>query len=106
MHVRLEVIMKINKKKNGTELVVEVIGRLDSLTSPELEDELENSCEGITKLILDLGQLEYISSAGLRVLLGAAQTMDDQGEMVVRNLTQPVRDVIELVGFDSALNIE
>ena len=52
--------MKIDKKKNGTELIVEVIGRLDSLTSPELEDELEESYEGITKLILDLGQLEYL----------------------------------------------
>jgi anti-sigma B factor antagonist len=98
--------MKINKKKNGTELVVEVIGRLDSLTSPDLEDALEESYDGLTKLILDLGQLEYISSAGLRVLLGASQVMEDQGEMVVRNLTEPVRQVIELVGFDSALNIE
>ena len=99
--------MKIDKKKNGTELIVEVIGRLDSLTSPELEDELEESYEGITKLILDLGQLEYISSAGLRVLLGAAQAMEEQeGELIVRNLTQAVRDVIELVGFDSAFTIE
>lgn len=99
--------MKIDKKKNGTELIVEVIGRLDSLTSPELEDELEESYEGITKLILDLGQLEYISSAGLRVLLGAAQVMEEQeGELIVRNLTQAVRDVIELVGFDSAFTIE
>jgi len=98
--------MKINMKKNGTELTVEIEGRLDSLTAPDLEDKLEESYEGIEKLILDLGQLEYISSAGLRVLLGASQTMDEQGEMVVRNLTKPVRDVIELVGFDSALNIE
>ena len=98
--------MKIHKKKNGTELVVEVVGRLDSLTAPELEDELEKSYDGITKLILDLAKLEYISSAGLRVLLGASQVMEDQGEMIVRNLTKPVRQVIELVGFDSAFNIE
>ena len=98
--------MKINKKKNGTELVVEVIGRLDSLTSPDLEDELDESYDGITMLIFDLGQLEYISSAGLRVLLGASQVMEEQGEMIVRNLTEPVRQVMELVGFDSAFNIE
>ena len=71
-----------------------------------MEDSLEEAYDGIEKLILDLAKLEYISSAGLRVLLGASQVMDEQGEMVVRNLTQPVRDVIELVGFDSALNIE
>lgn len=98
--------MNINMKKNGTELTVEVVGRLDSLTAPDLEERLEESYDGVEKLILDLDRLEYISSAGLRVLLGASQVMDEQGEMVVRNLTQPVRDVIELVGFDSALNIE
>ena len=98
--------MNINMKKNGTELTVEVVGRLDSLTAPELEEALEESYDGLEKLILDLAKLEYISSAGLRVLLGASQVMDEQGEMVVRNLTQPVRDVIELVGFDSVLNIE
>lgn len=98
--------MNINMKKNGTELTVEVVGRLDSLTAPDLEERLEESYDGVEKLILDLAKLEYISSAGLRVLLGASQVMDEQGEMVVRNLTQPVRDVIELVGFDSALNIE
>ena len=98
--------MNISMKRNGTELTVEVAGRLDSLTAPDLEEKLEESFDGIEKLILDLGKLEYISSAGLRVLLGASQTMDEQGEMVVRNLTKPVRDVIELVGFDSALNIE
>ncbi len=98
--------MDIKMKKNGKELTVEVEGRLDSLTAPDLEEKLEESFEGLEKLILDLGKLEYISSAGLRVLLGASQTMDEQGEMIVRNLTKPVRDVIELVGFDSALNIE
>ena len=98
--------MNINMKKNGTELTVEVVGRLDSLTAPELEEALEESYDGLEKLILDLAKLEYTSSAGLRVLLGASQAMDEQGEMVVRNLTQPVRDVIELVGFDSVLNIE
>ena len=98
--------MDIRSKRHGTELTVEVAGRLDTLTAPDLQKKLEESYEGTEKLILDLDKLEYISSAGLRVLLDASQTMDEQGEMVVRNLTKPVRTVIELVGFDSALNIE
>ena len=98
--------INISMKKNGSELTVEVGGRLDTLTAPMLDEKLEASYAGVTKLILDLGKLEYISSAGLRVLLGASQTMDEQGEMVIRNLTKPVRNIIELVGFDSALNIE
>lgn len=98
--------MDIKMKKNGTELTVEVAGKLDSITAPALKETLEESYKGIDKLIIDLGKLEYISSAGLRVLLEASQTMDEQGEMIVRNLTKRVSDVIYLVGFDSALNIE
>ena len=99
--------MDINMKKNGTELTVEVGGRLDSLTAPELKSKLDASYAETGKLILDLAKLEYISSAGLRVLLEASQTMEEQqAEMLVRNLTRPVRSVIELVGFDSALTIE
>jgi anti-sigma B factor antagonist len=98
--------MDIKMKKNGTELTVELVGRLDSLTAPELDSRLEESYEGIERLIIEMGKLEYIASAGLRVLLGASQTMDEQGEMILRNLTKPVKDVIELVGLDSAFIIE
>lgn len=98
--------MNIKMTKNGTELTVEVAGRLDSLTAPELDSRLEESYEGIERLIFDMSKLEYIASAGLRVLLGASQTMEEQGEMIVRNLIKPVRDVIELVGFDTAFIIE
>ena len=101
-----EVIMDVNVTKNGTELTVEVVGRLDSLTSADLEAELDDDYEGVELLIMDLGKLEYISSSGLRVLLGASQIMDEQGKMVVRNVTEPIKKVIDMVGFDSVLNIE
>lgn len=98
--------MDVNMTKNGTELTVEVVGRLDSLTSADLEEELEGAYEGVELLIMDLSKLDYVSSSGLRVLLGASQIMDEQGKMVVRNVTEPIRKVIDMVGFDSVLNIE
>lgn len=98
--------MDINMTREGTQLTVEVVGRLDTLTYTELEAELENAYEGVELLVMDLGKLEYVSSSGLRTLLGASQTMDEQGKMVVRNVTEPIRKVINMVGFDSVLNIE
>ncbi len=99
--------MKINIKRNGNELTVELEGRLDTLTSPDLEDELEDKLDDIEMLIFDLGGLEYISSAGLRVLVGAAQAIDEHdGDMVIRNLSVPVRDVFDVTGFSDAFDIE
>lgn len=98
--------MDVNVTKNGTELTVEVVGRLDSLTSDDLEAELKDAYEGVELLIMDLGKLEYVSSSGLRVLLEASQIMDEQGKMVIRNVTEPIKKVIDMVGFDSVLNIE
>ena len=99
--------MNINITRDGNELTVELEGRLDTLTSPDLEEELEDKIEGIEKLVFDLGGLEYISSAGLRVLVGAAQAIDEQdGDMVIRNLTVPVRDVFDVTGFSDAFDIE
>ena len=99
--------MDINMQKNGSELTVEVVGRLDSLTSDELSSELEGAYGGTELLVMDLGKLDYVSSSGLRVFLGASQAMEEQqGKMVVRNVTPPVRKVIDMVGFDSVLNIE
>ena len=98
--------MDINMTREGTQLNVEVVGRLDSLTYTELEEALDNAYDGVELLVMDLGQLEYVSSSGLRVLLGASQTMDEQGKMVVRNVTDPIRKVINMVGFDSVLHIE
>lgn len=99
--------MKINITKNGNELTVALEGRLDTLTSPDLEEELEDKLDGIKRLVFDLGGLEYISSAGLRVLVGSAQVMDEQeGDMVICNLSVPVRDVFDITGFSDAFDIE
>ena len=90
--------MTVDFRRNGTELTAAIEGRLDTLTSPELEE--------TEKLILDLSALEYISSAGLRVLLSAAKAMEEQGEMTVRNVRPEVMDVFEVTGFVDFLNIE
>lgn len=92
--------------KNDKELTVLVSGRLDTLTSPELEEKLEDSLEGIEKLIFDFKELEYISSAGLRMMLTAMQIMDEQGEMVVRNVNNEIMDIFNVTGFIDDLNVE
>ena len=99
-------VLKILVSQNEAEYTFTLIGRLDTLTSPDLEDKLEEVFDDAEKLIFDLSQLEYISSAGLRVLLGASQEMDERGEMVIRNLTEPVQDVFDVTGFSDAFDIE
>lgn len=98
--------MTIEKNLNGTELTVAVVGRLDTGTAPDVEKVLKESFEGITKLILDFEGLEYLSSAGLRVILQAQKTMNKQGEMVVRNVNETVTEIFEVTGFYDILNIE
>lgn len=98
--------MEATLNKEGTKLTVAISGRLDTLTSPDLEKQVEPALEGITELILDLKNLEYISSAGLRVLLGMAQVMEKQGDMKVTNPNEAVMDVFSVTGFDDILTIE
>ena len=98
--------MTINKKQDGSALVVALEGRLDTTTAPELEQELKNSLDGVTDLTLDLTNLDYISSAGLRVLLSAHKTMMKQGQMKVTNASEIVKEVFEVTGFCDILNIE
>ena len=98
--------LKISKKTEGAEMTIELSGRLDTNTSPEFESLIETSLDGVEKLIIDLKELAYISSAGLRVLLTALQIMEDQGSMVVRNVSQEVMDVFEITGFIDDLTIE
>ena len=98
--------MKINKTVNGTELNIALEGRLDTTTAPELETELKNSLEGITDLKLDLEKLEYISSAGLRVLLSAQKTMNKQGSMSLRHVGDVIMEIFEVTGFTDLLTIE
>jgi anti-sigma B factor antagonist len=98
--------MTINKTQDGSALVVALEGRLDTTTAPELEQELKNSLDGVTDLTLDLAKLDYISSAGLRVLLSAHKTMMKQGQMKVTNASEIVKEVFEVTGFCDILNIE
>ncbi len=98
--------MNVNINKEDSNLTIEIEGRLDTLTSPELEKEVDSALDGITNLVVDLKNLEYISSAGLRVLLGVAQVMEDQGDMKVINVSSEVMDIFEVTGFDEVLTIE
>ena len=98
--------LKISTSKDRAEYTLTLEGRLDTITAPELDAKINEVVDDANKLILDLGNLEYISSAGLRVLLGAAQAMDGKGDMVVRNLTKSVMEVFELTGFSRMFTIE
>ncbi len=98
--------MNVTMNRNGNELTVELEGRLDTVAAPELEEQIEPALEGVEKLIIDLENLEYISSAGLRVMLTTMQTMEEQGEMIVRNVGPDVMEVFKLTGFAGILNIE
>ncbi|MBR6351294.1 MAG: STAS domain-containing protein [Firmicutes bacterium] len=98
--------MTINKIQEGEKLTIALQGRLDTTTAPQLEGELRSSVNGISELVFDLTDLEYVSSAGLRVLLSAQKVMNRQGNMTVRNVSSEVMDVFELTGFSEILNIE
>ncbi len=98
--------MEIKMERNGNELTVSLEGRLNTLTAPELEKQLESSLEGVEKLIFDFEKLEYISSAGLRVMLTAAQIMEEQGKMVIRNVSEDVQSVFEVTGLIEDFTIE
>ena len=98
--------MIIEKNLNGTELTLTISGRLDTTTAPQLEAELKMSIAGIEKLVLDFASLEYLSSAGLRVLLGAQKTMNKQGEMIIKNVNETINEIFEVTGFIDILTIE
>ena len=98
--------MKIEIKKNATETTIEVVGRLDTITSPALEKAINEAIDSIQSLVLDLKGLEYISSAGLRVLLAAQKKMQKIGTMKVSNVREEIMEVFELTGFADILTIE
>ena len=89
--------MEIKKTVEGSKLTLAPVGRVDTLTAPELEGALE--LDGVTELVFDLVELEYISSAGLRVLLSAQKTMNKQGSMTVLNPKPAVKEVFDITGF-------
>ncbi len=98
--------MTITKEMNGTNLTIALEGRLDTMTAPELEAEMNQSLGNADSLTLDFSKLEYISSAGLRVLLSAHKIMSAKGGMKVTNVNEIVREVFEVTGFAGILTIE
>ena len=98
--------MEINKQANGSKLNVALSGRLDTTTAPEFEKELKGSLDGVTELTLDFSGLEYISSAGLRVLLALQQKMMTRDGMKLVGVNDDVSDVFEVTGFDEILTYE
>ena len=98
--------MNFTMNKNGNELTVTIEGRLDTLTAPQLEQKLDPVLADVNKLIFDLTELEYISSAGLRVLLASRQKMEGKDGMTVKNVNDDIMEVFEITGFADILDIE
>lgn len=98
--------MNIVKEQNGNTLTIKLEGRLDTNTAPQLEEELKKSLDGVDELVLDFSKLDYISSAGLRVLLSAHKVMSGKGGMKIRNVNEIVQEVFEVTGFTDILTIE
>ena len=98
--------MNIHQEKNGNALLIALEGRLDTMTAPELETTLKDALIGTEELTFDFEKLDYISSAGLRVLLSAQKTMNTQGSMKVRNANEIIMEIFEVTGFSDILTIE
>ena len=96
--------MTISKDRNGSELTIALEGRLDTTTAPELAEEIK-SLDGVEKLKFDIEKLEYISSAGLRVLLSAQKVMNKQVSMMVKNASESIKEIFEVTGFDGILTV-
>ena len=99
-------MLNIEKKKEGAKLELVLAGRLDTTTAPELEKELKASLDGVDELVFDMASLEYISSAGLRVLLSAQKIMNKQGTMKVLHVNETIMEIFEVTGFSDILVIE
>ena len=99
-------MLNITKNANGNVLKIILEGRLDTSTAPLLEEQLGAALAGVTDLKFDLEKLEYISSAGLRVLLSSQKTMNKQGTMTIKNVCPEIMDIFDVTGFVDILNIE
>lgn len=95
--------MNIKKNKNGSTLTVTINGRIDTVTAPEVDAFVNQNLDGVTALILDFGEVNYVSSAGLRVLLSLQKKMTARGEMKLIHVNDAVSDVFEVTGFDEIL---
>ncbi|MBP5429127.1 MAG: STAS domain-containing protein [Clostridia bacterium] len=98
--------MIIGTNKSGNALTVSLEGRLDTVTAPELDAALKAALPGVADLIFDFAKLEYVSSAGLRVLLSAQKTMNAQGKMRIRNVNETITEIFDVTGFSDILTIE
>ena len=99
-------MLNINKTIENGKAVLALGGRLDTVTAPELEKALKDSLDGVSELTLDFAGLEYISSAGLRVLLSAQKIMNCKGEMKIKNVNETIMEIFEVTGFSDILTIE
>ncbi len=99
-------MLNINKTLEDKNLTVALEGRLDTTTAPQLEAELKDDLPGVTGLVMDFEKLEYISSAGLRVLLSAQKVMNKQGAMKLIHVNDVINEIFEVTGFSDILNIE
>ena len=97
--------MNINHERRGESLLISVCGRLDTLTAPELESFILNNINGVKELIFDLKDMEYTSSAGLRIFLKTQKLMNNQGEMIIENVQKDVMEIFEITGFADFLTI-
>lgn len=98
--------MTISKKLEGKKLTIALDGRLDTTTAPALEVELKQSLDGITEVIFDFDKLEFLSSAGLRILLATQKIMNQQGSMVVKNVNEVIAEVFDVTGFTDIFSIQ
>ena len=98
--------MTINKTQENEKLTVTIEGRLDTTTAPQLEAEVKSSLDNVKEVVFDIKNLEYVSSAGLRVLLTAQKIMNKQGKMTVTGASEAVMEIFEVTGFVDILNIE
>ena len=99
-------MLNINKTIENGKALFTLVGRLDTTTAPDLEKELKESLNGVSELVLDFAGLEYISSAGLRVLLSAQKTMNKQGSMKLKNVNETIAEIFEVTGFSEILTVE
>ncbi len=98
--------MDVTAQKDGARLTISAEGKLGTTSAPELEKALKNNIDGVSELIFDFAKLDYMASAGLRVLLSAAKVMKKQGSMKIINVTPPVMDVFTFTGMADMLDIE
>lgn len=99
-------MLNINLEKNADQLTVSLTGRLDTTTAPDLEKQLKSEIGSVKDLVFDFEKLDYISSAGLRVLLSTQKAMNKQGSMVVRKVSDAIKEIFEVTGFVDILTIE